>query len=208
MLSLSPSKIAYHLSERAVLYSEINKKKKDHIRYGLEWAISCAYQILLALAIGFCLGVFTETLVALTTLASLRAFAGGAHFSKYGHCLIVSVALIVGIAFSGSYILSFISQPFLLYMFTYPLFLLCIFLYAPLLFKKNGVFTSEQTSRVKVISAIITVIFIILSFISPAAISIVIWQSLCYQIITLTPAGVKVIHSIDSLITSKEGLQS
>lgn len=203
MFVLSPNKIANYLSKEAVIHSDINKKKRDQIRYGLEWGISGFYQILLTLLIGASLGVFFETCLSLLVISSLRVFSGGAHFSKYNHCLIASIILVVSIAATSSYILTLIPNLHGVYYWTYPLFTLIILLYAPALFKKKDVMSKDRIKKVKIISLFIAISFMTLSFLISSKYSIVIWQSLCYQIITLTPLGIKVIHFIDSSINNR-----
>lgn len=201
MLQLSPNKIATQLSDRIVSNTMYSYKEKDHIRYGLEWGISGFYQIALTLFVGSCLNLFLETLLALCTIASLRIFSGGSHFSRFNHCLIASISIIIGIAYSNYYVWEMIGTRTLpILVFTYPILFLIILIKAPVLFKKKGALSQKQVRKMKYTSIIVALSLMFLSLMIPDKFSIIIWQSLCFQILTLTNFVGKLISIINSLL--------
>jgi accessory gene regulator B len=203
MSAFSPKLIATKFSERAILFGNIDPREKDRIRYGLEWGISGFYQIALTLLIGYSVGLFIETLLVLTTISSLRLFAGGAHFSNFNYCLIASVSLIIGIAFSGPFLLHIFSNVNTLLLITYPILLAFLWNYAPVLFKKRNKKTNREIQQAKHISITISVAFMLLSFCLPDIYALAIYTALFFQVFTITPFGIKIIHFIDSKLTKR-----
>ena len=89
--------------------------------------------------------------------------------------------------------LYFISIPFVLYI---------VYTYAPLLFKKKKILSKEHQKVLRYLSLLIATL--VLLFLPMAGdIGVLLWLSVLYQSMTLTPIGTRVIHWLDNLIKNQ-----
>ncbi len=199
----TPKDLSEALTKKIIMYEGSVKKKKGKVSYGLEMLFILIYQVVIILFLGFLLHMFSYTLLCLVAISILRMFSGGAHFSKFIHCLIASICLTLSISFSSKYLPSIIGIEYW-HIFSYPLIIIILIRYAPILFKKENIFNKTQKIRNKFISIFIALFLMILSLFIPNTYSLVIGQVLMYQIFTITPFGITIIHLLDKKLLKKE----
>ena len=76
---------------------QVERDKIDIFAYGLEIILGTLVQLTLLILLSFIMGAFKTTMVCLVAFASLRYFGGGTHLSTYSGCLIVGIALLLGL---------------------------------------------------------------------------------------------------------------
>ena len=206
MITLSPNRIASCIAERAVIHSAIERKKKDYLRYGLEWALIGGYQVGITLLISTFLGIFLESLVSLLTIAILRVFAGGAHFQNVYKCLLASITLNIFIASTSLLVHNYLGDIRVVILISAPIFVLLTWKFCPSLYSKMNTFSAVYVRKLKIISTLIVSIILIIAFLAPAIYTIVILLSLAYQTLTVTTIGAYLISKMDSL--GKGGLKN
>ncbi|MFE3976656.1 MULTISPECIES: accessory gene regulator ArgB-like protein [unclassified Peribacillus] len=201
-MNWGPKDLSEVLTEKILTNDGSLKRKKGEIRYGLEMLIILIYQVVIILSLGFLLHMFYYTLLCLVSLSIFRMFSGGAHFSKFNHCLIASIFLIFAISFSSKYFPPITDIDYW-HIFSYPLLIILIIRYAPILFKKENIFNKTQKKRNKFISISIALLLMIFSLFIPNTYSLVIGQVLIYQTFTITPFGISIIHLMDKKLLKR-----
>ncbi len=198
-----PKDLAQAITNEVIAHESSFRKVSGKIRYGLEMMIILLYQVFIVLLLGSLFDLFFLTLLCLLSLSMFRMFSGGAHFSKFHHCLIASVMLIFTISFTSKYLSPMLD---IIYwqIIAYPIVIFFVWRYAPILFKKEAAFSNSQKQKNKWTSILIALFLMIISLFIPKAYAIVIMQVLVYQTFTITPIGVFIIHSIDKILIKKE----
>ncbi|TMU83461.1 hypothetical protein FGG79_19835 [Bacillus sp. BHET2] len=189
----TPNTIATAITNTIIIHNPDFKKKKDEIRYGLEWMISGMIQVILTLMAAIFLGVVAEAAIILISGASLRMFSGGAHANSYFKCLLLSLFQIMGISLVVKYFT-------LLNQYTYVLLIMliiCVVIHsikAPVLHKKKDMFNAREKRKLKYLSISIFGMLFVSGYL-PYLIDFkyCIWLSLIMQSITLTSFWEKIL---------------
>ncbi|MFZ5643789.1 MAG: accessory gene regulator ArgB-like protein [Bacillota bacterium] len=79
------------------------------LSYAVEVLVINLANVLATLILGFVLGVFTETIVCLVTVAFFRHTAGGAHSNSPWRCAVVTVAVFPFMALLGSQMVKYMN---------------------------------------------------------------------------------------------------
>ncbi|MGG1630871.1 accessory gene regulator ArgB-like protein [Rossellomorea sp. NRS-1567] len=139
------------IANTIIIYNPDLNKKKDEIRYGLEWMISGLIQVILTLMVAIPLGVVTEAVVILISGAVLRMFSGGAHAKSYFKCLFLSLFQIIGISLVVKYT-TVLNQYTPVFLFLLFISVMIMFIKAPVLHKKKDMFNSKEKRKLKYLS--------------------------------------------------------
>jgi len=188
MERLLPHKIAIRISNKVVNYNQELEPQKDEIRYGLEWLIASINQILLVTSFSLPLGIFKEAIIILVVGALLRMFSGGAHFKGYFSCLFFSTFQIIIISYFAKYQFEFLQGNKAVITALLIFSLLITILRAPVLNKKSNQFNYGQRLKLKIVSILLFVTFVLISItvVSNTPIMYCVYLALILQAFSLT----------------------
>ena len=138
----------------------LNEIKLEEIKYGLEGIYLTISKLIIILSISLLLGIIKEFLLFLLLYNVIRLFAFGMHASKSSICLTISIFIFI----LFPYILRILIIPFNLKIIISIFCLLAIILYAPADTHKRPLINKKKRFIFKILSIVITIIYIILSF--------------------------------------------
>lgn len=193
MRLITPNMISLNITKAIVLHNPELTKKKDEIRYGLEWMISGFNQLLLTVAAAIPLGLAAEAFIILISGAALRMFSGGAHAKSYYKCLLISLFQVIGLALLIEHTTIFHQVPAVL-----QILLICsvliIYKEAPVLHKKKDLFNSKEKQKLKNLSLLTFGILLAAGYLPYLSeYQHCIWLSLIIQSFTLTGTWEKIL---------------
>lgn len=71
------------------------EEREEIIRYGIMRGKIILASLILALLIGFCMGILSQSIVFLAALCPIRKFAGGYHAKTQKNCYIISLFIVI-----------------------------------------------------------------------------------------------------------------
>jgi accessory gene regulator B len=193
MRIFTPNMISVNITKAIILHNPDLGKKKDEIRYGLEWMISGFNQIFLTLAAAIPLGVAAEAFIILVSGAALRMFSGGAHAKSYFKCLLISLLQVIGLSLLAVHTSIFNQFPAVIL-----ILLICsvltIYMRAPVLHKKKDLFNSKEKQKLRILSLLTFGILFAAGYLPYISdFQQCIWLSLIIQSFTLTETWEKIL---------------
>lgn len=195
-----PNRLAKNISTLVVAENPQFSKRKDEIRYGMEWMISGMNQIIFVILLAWPLGILLECMVVLLSGALLRMFSGGFHFKGYYPCLIFStfqVVILTLICVQNIDLLSKYKTPIFLLL---TISVLIVAHRAPVLHKKKHLFNPKEKLKLKLIAVFIFFICIGISILLPYYLMYCVWLSLILQGFTLTKFWGKCVLFSDNIL--------
>lgn len=144
----------------ADIYPDYNGSKMDEIRYGLEAIYLSLTKVVVILFITLLLGIFKEAVILLLFFNGLRSFAFGIHATKSWMCWISSSILFIGLPYACIYLQIPLAVHYVVIIFS----LICFLLYAPADTKKRPLVRKNRRVKFKILTLIISVIYIGLFF--------------------------------------------
>lgn len=217
-------KLTNKIAGKIAVELKLDNDNKEVIAYGIFAMLDIALSILLIVIFGLIFHVLVEALIVCFTGSILRKYSGGAHASSPGKCAAIGTIICIGQAMLFTFLI-----PSEVNTFTIPLIGIFIFLWSYYLIYKlapvdsaaKPIRTKEKQSRMKkgsfftlslfaVIIFINTVIFIFFKDKKIMVYSLCLYGGIVWQTFTLTKAGHKTMHKMDSflnhiLIFSKGG---
>ena len=167
----------------------LSNKEIDKMRYGLEGLYLTITKITVVFIISLLLGTFKETLILLLLFNVIRYTAFGVHAKRSLDCFISSTIFFVGFPLIC---INVIIPNYIKYILFIPIILL-IGIYAPSDTQKRPLKNKKKREIYKILSVIITVVYIILSLvITNNTISNCFLFALIIQVIVILPITYKI----------------
>lgn len=139
-------------------YPQYSEEKLEEIAYGLEAIYLTLTKIIAIFGIAFILGIFKETFILLLFYNILRTTFFGMHAKKSIHCYIISITLFIG----GAFLCKFVYINVCVKLILSVLALIFVIMYAPADTYKRPLINKKKRIIYKVISIILTIIYIVL----------------------------------------------
>lgn len=207
---MSITKLSYELAGYFGKQLDLEDERTDILRYGFEVILGESLKIIALVLVAHFLGLFPYVLVSLLTLGSYRLFSGGYHAKTYERCFVWSMVLFLGMGKLVQLLLPYfrLSAPvlFIVLLATFILSLWVAFKWAPAETPNKLLSLTEKSRQKKISLAWVTLWFIfmifILLFLPYEKIGFIILGSFMAHIVqtfTVTPAGFKVMESVDTL---------
>ena len=164
-------------------YKKINKESEEKIIYGLESIYILVTKLIIICSIALLFGIFKEFIIFLLLFNGIRTFAFGLHATKSYVCLVVSTA-------------SFLILPYISTLIKLPIWakiiigVLCIgliFKNSPADTHKRPIVNPKRRKKLKIISVIIAIIYVTLSFFTNNFLSNCLLFSLLLEMIFISP---------------------
>lgn len=173
------------------IYSNYNEAQMDEIRYGLEAIYLTITKVVVILFMTLILGIFKEAVILLLFFNFIRATAFGIHASKSWMCWISSSILFIGLP----YVCIYLKIPLIVHYILIGISLICFLLYAPADTKKRPLVKKNRRVKFKVLTLIISIIYILLFFYTDSMfIRNVISSSMLLEAVLIHPLTYKVFH--------------
>lgn len=160
-----------------------SKLELEKIRYGLEGVYLTIFKFIIILGISLYLNVFTYFIIFLIFYNIIRMFAFGFHASKSFTCLVLSSLIFIVIP----YLASVITINFYIKIFLCIYSLLMIILFAPADTKKRPLKNKKKRFQLKIISIIITLVYIFIILINNSFIANIVLFSLLVETLLISP---------------------
>lgn len=164
-------------------YKKIDKESEEKIIYGLESIYILVTKLIIICSIALLFGIFKEFIIFLLLFNGIRTFAFGLHATKSYVCLVVSTA-------------SFLILPYISTLIKLPIWakiiigVLCIgliFKNSPADTHKRPIVNPKRRKKLKIISVIIAIIYVTLSFFTNNFLSNCLLFSLLLEMIFISP---------------------
>lgn len=198
MINSCANRLGNYLSEQLVF----DRSREKTLKYGLEIILGSFVKAVSFAAVAAALGLIPQVAAALFSSFFFRLTSGGVHCTSYWRCLATSLFITCLIAFIAKKI-AFLPFPYN-QVFILSSFLAVIFalIYAPVDCEANPITSRKRRRALKIISALIPVIYIIISlaFHFPADIYLAASLSIFFQVFTLTPPGGSFIKAADNFL--------
>lgn len=195
-----PNRLATNISTLVVSENPQFSKRKDEIRYGMEWMISGINQILFVVLLSWPLGILVECMVVLLSGALLRMFSGGFHFKGYYPCLIFSTFQIVILTLICVQNIDLLLKSKNIMIFLLIMSFLIVAHRAPALHKKKHLFNRKEKLKLKLVSLCIFLLLVGISISLPYHLMYCVWLSLILQGFTLTKIWGKCVLFTDKVL--------
>jgi len=161
----------------------ISKTEEEKMIYGLESIYILVTKMIIIFTIAFLLGIFKEMILYLLIFNGIRAFAFGLHASKSWICLIVSSISFLGIP----YLCKILVISNIIKLILGIIFILIIYKYSPADTINRPIISKSIRKKYKVISTIISIIYVILSLYANNYISNCLIFGLLLEVIFISP---------------------
>lgn len=142
-------KLACKICDRLCRNNIVDKSKCDIIIYGSELVLSFLISIFLLLIVGVITNTFLQVVSYIIIFVFLRRFTGGYHASSYFKCKLVMITNYLFVIMSSRYTPFSIS----LFMITFILGLIIIFMYCPIE-NKNKPIPESKRMKFKLLSSV------------------------------------------------------
>ena len=173
-------------------YIKNNKKLDDEseekIIYGLESIYLLITKLVVICIIALLFNFFKEFLIFLLIFNGIRTFAFGLHATKSSICLILSTIAFLGIP----YISTIINIPIIIKGIIGILCIVLIFKNSPADTKKRPIVNKRRRLRLKVISTLISIIYVSISFFQNNFFGNCLILSLLLEVIFISPLTYKI----------------
>ena len=172
---------------------EIDDERAEIIMYGLQNIIGEFPKGIIILIIAYFLGIFKLTLISILIIAPYRCFSGGVHMKTHVGCIIYTLLLYSGSALLAKYVLLTGTLKYIISVVIWIFCMTMIKLYAPADTENVPILRKKERKQKQIFSYIIlTVGFIIASFINNPVISQIIIFGYFIQTLTITRFAYKI----------------
>ncbi|MDD2621365.1 MAG: accessory gene regulator B family protein, partial [Syntrophomonadaceae bacterium] len=140
------------------------QSNRDEIRYVLEIFLGAALQILIIICMAAILGLGKEVATILLVSAVLRKYSGGAHCQAFYRCTLCSIAVFLALGL----LVQFNNPDYFQYFFPFVILfsLITVFRKAPVDNPENPIVDSNEQRRLKRMSVMILLVFLLLAAIA------------------------------------------
>lgn len=153
--------INHFMKKVKIKYPSYNNVTLDKVRYGLESVYLLISKLLIIIPLAFILGIFKEFIIFLILYNFIRTTSFGIHATKSIYCLISSILIFIIIPIILIYLNLNIYIKILISVYS----VIMIYLYSPADTHKRPLVNLKRRFIFKIISTIIAIVFISLSFI-------------------------------------------
>lgn len=172
---------------------DVDDERAEIIMYGLQNIIGEFPKGIIILIIAYFLGIFKLTLISILIIAPYRCFSGGVHMKTHVGCIIYTLLLYSGSALLAKYVLLTETLKYIISVVIWIFCMTMIKLYAPADTENVPILRKKERKQKQIFSYIIlTVGFIIASFINNPVISQIIIFGYFIQTLTITRFAYKI----------------
>lgn len=172
---------------------DVDDERAEIIMYGLQNIIGEFPKGIIILIIAYFLGIFKLTLISILIIAPYRCFSGGVHMKTHVGCIIYTLLLYSGSALLAKYVLLTGTLKYIISVVIWIFCMTMIKLYAPADTENVPILRKKERKQKQIFSYIIlTVGFIIASFINNPVISQIIIFGYFIQTLTITRFAYKI----------------
>lgn len=172
---------------------DVDDERAEIIMYGLQNIIGEFPKGIIILIIAYFLGIFKLTLISILIIAPYRCFSGGVHMKTHVGCIIYTLLLYSGSALLAKYVLLTGTLKYIVSAVIWIFCMTMIKLYAPADTENVPILRKKERKQKQILSYIIlTVGFIIASFINNPVISQIIIFGYFIQTLTITRFAYKI----------------
>ena len=172
---------------------DVDDERAEIIMYGLQNIIGEFPKGIIILIIAYFLGIFKLTLISILIIAPYRCFSGGVHMKTHVGCIIYTLLLYSGSALLAKYVLLTVTLKYIISVVIWIFCMTMIKLYAPADTENVPILRKKERKQKQIFSYIIlTVGFIIASFINNPVISQIIIFGYFIQTLTITRFAYKI----------------
>ena len=172
---------------------DVDDERAEIIMYGLQNIIGEFPKGIIILIIAYFLGIFKLTLISILIIAPYRCFSGGVHMKTHVGCIIYTLLLYSGSALLSKYVLLTGTLKYIISVVIWIFCMTMIKLYAPADTENVPILRKKERKQKQIFSYIIlTVGFIIASFINNPVISQIIIFGYFIQTLTITRFAYKI----------------
>ena len=175
---------------------DVDDERAEIIMYGLQNIIGEFPKGIIILIIAYFLGIFKLTLISILIIAPYRCFSGGVHMKTHVGCIIYTLLLYSGSALLAKYVLLTGTLKYIISVVIWIFCMTMIKLYAPADTENVPILRKKERKQKQIFSYIIlTVGFIIASFINNPVISQIIIFGYFIQTLTITRLAYKLTNN-------------
>ena len=205
----------YFLSAADFIGTKVGLSHEDQevVAYGLEVTFSLSISLILAVALGYLLGIVAETLMVALVWMIVRSLAGGAHCSTIWRCAIFSTLVMVVLGGAAGFFSSFFDQKLVIV-----IILLCgfialtiTFLWAPADNPKNRILSASRRRKFRdraLAVEIALIMFLLLACLFTvnkySSLLLAAVLAMLVETLTVSPVGYRVIAFLDKLLERVE----
>ena len=172
---------------------DVDDERAEIIMYGLQNIIGEFPKGIIILIIAYFLGIFKLTLISILIIAPYRCFSGGVHMKTHVGCIIYTLLLYSGSALLAKYVLLTGTLKYIISVVIWIFCMTMIKLYAPADTENVPILRKKERKQKQIFSYIIlTVGFIIASFINNPVISQIIIFGYFIQTLTINRFAYKI----------------
>lgn len=144
---------------------EIDDERAEIIMYGLQLLIGELPKTFIVLGVGYLLGIFQLTILAILLMIPYRNFSGGFHLHTHLGCIIATTSYYCGIALLGKYIVLEEITKYILAMSVWAFGMIMIKLYAPADTENVPILRKSERKQKRILSYIVLTVGILISII-------------------------------------------
>lgn len=148
----------YSINKIKINYPNYSEEKLEEISYGLEAIYLTLTKTIIIFIVAIILHIFKEMFILMILYNILRTTAFGMHAKKSWHCLIISTTMFIGGALFIKYVDINIYIKFIISLISY----IFMIIYAPADTYKRPLINKKKRKIYKILSIIISTIYIIL----------------------------------------------
>lgn len=167
---------------------EIDSDMEEKLIYGIESIYILVTKLFVIFILAFFLGIFKEMIIFLLLFNGIRTFAFGLHATKSITCLIVSSITFLALP----YVCSTININIIVKYIMSIICIISIYKYSPADTYKRPLINKKRRFKFKIISTIIAIVYVTLSFYSNSFISNCLLFSLLLEVIFISPITYKI----------------
>lgn len=190
-------KISTYLGEE----QNLSEEKIDIICFGIETFLNILVGYLAIFLVAFFLNCLKETIVFCFLIVIYRAFSGGAHCSSWQRCAFAGVLFIPPLVKLSQILIISPYYHKIFWVIASLSILVLVFIYAPKDNSTKPIVTEKHRLRLKKGAISFVIIAIIFQYHSNwHNLNSIIFYSLAWQTMSITPVGVFFVHFIDKLL--------
>lgn len=154
-----------NLSNFLIKKANLDKNKKDKIRFGLEIIISSLISLITILVISLISGLTNIVIFVMISSTILKLIAGGIHFKTIGECALISALFYNITAFIAKYSTQLLLEQRKIFFLAASIFILSsLYFRSPAPVENKPAKTPEERKKLKLFSLTIAIIFLIISY--------------------------------------------
>lgn len=169
-------------------YKVLDEEKEEIIIYGLESIYILVTKLIIIFALALILGIFKEMLIFLLLFNGIRTFAFGLHATKSYICLIVSSIAFLGLPYLSSILILPNTAKIVIGIICIGL----IFKNSPADTHKRPIVNPKRRKKFKILSTIVAITYVTLSFFTKDFISNCLLFSLLLEVTFISPLTYKI----------------